>query len=94
MRSLFSLITLFDMPLAAIVFLEHSLPIPFEVSFNKMKKKKKEKKTLQLHLMTVLLISVTVELFLNLVNSVTKGFSATLWGSIKSEEWFLSDIYR
>ena len=44
MRSLFSLITLFDMPLAAIVFLEHSLPIPFEVSFNKMKKKKLEKK--------------------------------------------------
>ena len=44
MRSLFSLITLFDMPLAAIVFLEHSLPIPFEVSFNKMKKKKPWKK--------------------------------------------------
>ena len=44
MRSLFSLITLFDMPLAAIVFLEHSLPIPFEVSFNKMKKKKTLKK--------------------------------------------------
>ena len=42
MRSLFSLITLFDMPLAAIVFLEHSLPIPFEVSFNKMKKKKRK----------------------------------------------------
>ena len=46
MRSLFSLITLFDMPLAAIVFLEHSLPIPFEVSFNKMKKKKKRKENL------------------------------------------------
>ena len=46
MRSLFSLITLFDMPLAAIVFLEHSLPIPFEVSFNKMKKKNKIKENL------------------------------------------------
>ena len=34
------------MPLAAIVFLEHSLPIPFEVSFNKMKKKKKIKENL------------------------------------------------
>ena len=66
------------MPLAAIVFLEHSLSIPFEVSFNKMKKKRKEKKTLQLHLMTVLLINLTVELFLNLVNTVTKGSSATL----------------
>ena len=42
MRSLFSLITLFDIPLAAIVFLEHSLSIPFEVSFNRMKKKIKE----------------------------------------------------
>ena len=77
MRSLLSLITLFDMPLAAIVFLEHSLSIPFEVSFNKMKKKK-EKKTLQLHLMTVLLINLTVELLLNLVKTVTKGSSATL----------------
>lgn len=46
MRSLFSLITLFDMPLAAIVFLEHSLPIPFEVSFNKIKKKNKIKENL------------------------------------------------
>ena len=43
-----------------------------------MKKKKKEKKTLQLHLLTVLLINLTVELFLNLVNTVTKGSSATL----------------
>lgn len=42
MRSLFSLITLFDIPLAAIVFLEHSLSIPLEVSFNRMKKKIKE----------------------------------------------------
>ena len=32
------------MPLAAIVFLEHSLSIPFEVSFNKMKKKEKKRK--------------------------------------------------
>ena len=42
--------------------------------------------------MTVLLINLTVELFLNLVNTVTKGSSATLWGSIKFEEWFLPDI--